>query len=781
MDTAASQPRLRFQARALGAIVTDESGYCTMTDNDPLEGAPGGTPPPTVQGAPAARFVDAPAGDAVAKPAPPPKSTAVAAEPAAPAAPRRKPWILRTAAKAPFTTAYVVITMVLSVVLGTLWKPVEDASFFDIVGYGLPAFEDGRWYTLVTGNFFALYPVYYIFVAGAFAVVTGFAEVRLGTTRTVLITVGFQFAAVLLTALLFWVFRTSGWDWVSQRATETDVGFSAGMMAAISVASATVKPPWRLRLRLLIWVYVLYSVMFIGQMADAEHAFAVLLSMPFSTRLAGPRALRTRALPTRFEIRQLAFALVAVSTVSQLLSTFLPDRLTPFGPTNDETDAWWVLIILLTVTLLVANGIRRGYRWAWWLEILAQGVTVLLGVVIGVLVLVSFLATDLTLVIDDPGQFVANMVFSLLLFVLLIVFRDSFRVPRRSKRRLATASNQPEKAKELLRRWGGDTISWMTTWPENRQLVTADGEGYVAYRRHAGVAVALGDPVGPPGSTEATLTAFFAACDKAGIIPYMFSCTARTVAVTDALGWHSVQVAEDNLIDLPTLEYKGKKWQDIRTALNKAPREGIEFRMVTLADEPWSTVNKVENISAEWLGEKKLPEMGFTLGGLTEALDPEVRVGLAVDAAGAIHGVTSWMPVYGQGGVVRGWTLDLMRRGPEGSYRAAMEFLIASSCLYFKAQGAEFVSLSGAPLARSEGDAGGGTAIEKLMDSLGASLEPVYGFRSLHQFKAKFQPRLSPIYMAYRDDADLPRIGIAITRAYLPTAGIGDMMAVVKH
>ena len=177
--------------------------------------------------------------------------------------------------------------------------------------------------------------------------------------------------------------------------------------------------------------------------------------------------------------------------------------------------------------------------------------------------------------------------------------------------------------------------------------------------------------------------------------------------MTDALGWQSVQVAEDNLIDLPELAFKGKKWQDIRTALNKAPKEGVTFRMVTLADEPWSMVRQVEHLSQEWLGDKELPEMGFTLGGVTEALDREVKVGLAVGADGTLHGVTSWMPVYGGDGEIVGWTLDLMRRA-DGGFRATMEFLIASSCLYFKEQGALYVSLSGAPLARSDADPDGG-------------------------------------------------------------------------
>jgi lysylphosphatidylglycerol synthetase-like protein (DUF2156 family) len=246
------------------------------------------------------------------------------------------------------------------------------------------------------------------------------------------------------------------------------------------------------------------------------------------------------------------------------------------------------------------------------------------------------------------------------------------------------------------------------------------------------------------------------------------------------LGWQSAQVAEDNLVDLPGLEFKGKSWQDIRTALNRAGKEGITFRLVTLADEPWSMVRQVEDLSQQWLGDKGLPEMGFTLGGVPEALDRAVKVALAVDAQNSLHGVLSWMPVYRGDGQVRGWTLDLMRR-KDGGFRSVIEFLIASSCLHFQAEGTEFLSLSGAPLARSAGEPPADTAIEKFLETLGVTLEPVYGFRSLHSFKAKFKPCREPMYMMFRDEADLPRIGIAITRAYLPTAGVRDLISVVKH
>ena len=65
----------------------------------------------------------------------------------------------------------------------------------------------------------------------------------------------------------------------------------------------------------------------------------------------------------------------------------------------------------------------------------------------------------------------------------------------------------------------------------------------------------------------------------------------------------------------------------------------------------------------------------------------------------------------------------------------------------------------------------------KVLDSLGALLEPVYGFRSLHAFKAKFRPRYESLHLLYRDEADLPRIGLAIARAYLPDTSLREMVA----
>ena len=45
----------------------------------------------------------------------------------------------------------------------------------------------------------------------------------------------------------------------------------------------------------------------------------------------------------------------------------------------------------------------------------------------------------------------------------------------------------------------------------------------------------------------------------------------------------------------------------------------------------------------------------------------------------------------------------------------------------------------------------------------------------------KFHPRYEPMYLAYRDEGDLPRIGIALTRAYLPNTRLPALVRLATH
>src|SRR5262249_41982002 len=257
-----------------------------------------------------------------------------------------------------------------------------------------------------------------------------------------------------------------------------------------------------------------------------------------------------------------------------------------------------------------------------------------------------------------------------------------------------------------------------------------------------------------PAAHDSAITGFAAFCEHRGLQPCLYSITAQARAVIQRLGWRSVQIAEDTVLPLEGLRFTGKKWQDVRTALNKATKNGITAQWPPWPQAPPDLAAQIRRISAAWMAGKGLPEMGFTLGGLDELNDPHIRCLIAVGPDRKVHGITSWMPVYADGRPV-GWTLDFMRRNTDpAAFRGVMEYLIATPAPAPPAEAAPSPSVSGARvprLARGERP----SVLQRLLDTIATTMEPVYGFRSLLPFKAKFQPDYQPLYLAYPDPAAL--------------------------
>ena len=315
----------------------------------------------------------------------------------------------------------------------------------------------------------------------------------------------------------------------------------------------------------------------------------------------------------------------------------------------------------------------------------------------------------------------------------------------------------------LLRQHGAGTLGWMHTWEGNQVWVSPFDEAGGAYRGAGGVALTVADLAYAKGKASQAIAEFSSFASSAGLTPALYSVHEELATAARDAGWTIVKVAEESLLDLPDLVFRGKAYQDVRTAMNHAAREGVEAVWTTWEECPLGWRDQITVISQGWSSEKALPEMGFTLGGVRELAVPETRILVAIDSDSTIHAVTSWLPIYRDGRVV-GLTLDVMRRRSQG-WRPAIEFLIARAALAAQEEGMEFLSLSGAPLTRSGDDA---FAFGQLTDALAAILEPLYGFASLHAFKRKFKPRTQPLYLAVPEPASLVTVGLAIAHAYVP-------------
>ena len=339
-----------------------------------------------------------------------------------------------------------------------------------------------------------------------------------------------------------------------------------------------------------------------------------------------------------------------------------------------------------------------------------------------------------------------------------------------------------ERLRALLIAGGGGSLAFMATWDGNSNWFSRSGTTAIAYRVVNGVAITRGEPIGPAADGPAAVAEFATFCDDHGWIPVFYSLHDRWRATFDAMGWATMGVGEETVLRPRSWDTTGKKWQDIRSSINRADRAGVRAEWTSYRALPVLLSLQIAEISEQWVQEKELPELGFTLGGLDELRDPAVRLMLAVDADGRVQAVTSWLPSY-RDGVVIGWTLDFMRRRPE-SMNGVMEFLIAQTARMMSEQPEiEFLSLSAAPLATSPDSGAPGDQTDlpsRMLDFLGRVLEPVYGFRSLFAFKRKFQPELQPLIMAYPDVVALPAIGVALARAYLPSLSVRDALAFAR-
>ncbi|MCZ4447602.1 bifunctional lysylphosphatidylglycerol flippase/synthetase MprF [Bifidobacterium breve] len=361
-------------------------------------------------------------------------------------------------------------------------------------------------------------------------------------------------------------------------------------------------------------------------------------------------------------------------------------------------------------------------------------------------------------------------------------------------------SNERARARaERLVETGGESMSFMTTWEGNSYWLSPTGRSAVAYRVLNGIALTCTGPFGDPAEWMDDLNGFAQHCAERSLSPVFYGVHREQRDALLEAGWNSIEVGSEMVVDPRGWKTTGKKWQDVRTAINKAKRDGVTDVQSTFLEASLDVREQIEDISEEWAQLKALPEMKFTLGGVEELRDPRVRLLYAIDADGRVLGVTSWLPTWRDGRIV-GWTLDFMRHRTD-SPNGIMEFLIARMAERLRDEGeadpthaVEFMSLSAAPLAGMNPDrdnagedgapASEGTQVlQHALQIVADWMEPAYGFHSLFNFKRKFQPAEAPVYVCYPDPAALPQIGLAVVRAYVPSvtpAEVAGMLSTLR-
>ncbi|MDW6020214.1 bifunctional lysylphosphatidylglycerol flippase/synthetase MprF [Mesorhizobium sp. BAC0120] len=271
-------------------------------------------------------------------------------------------------------------------------------------------------------------------------------------------------------------------------------------------------------------------------------------------------------------------------------------------------------------------------------------------------------------------------------------------------------------------------------------LFSAGRDAFLMYGKRGRSWIALYDPIGNPDAHEELVWRFVELARRHGGRAVFYEVPAESLAMYADAGLSAFKLGEEARVRLETFDLKGSKRASIRTALNKADRDGIVFEVLS-AEQVGNVLDQLERVSSAWLAEHAVREKGFSLGAFERGYITAQPVAVLKQNGRILAFANILITALKEEA-----TVDLMRFHPDAP-KGSMEVLFARLLLHFKQEGYQWFTLGMAPLAGlSENPAA------PMWHRVGRAAfdhgEAFYNFRGLRAFKNKFDPVWSPRYMA---------------------------------
>jgi phosphatidylglycerol lysyltransferase len=319
--------------------------------------------------------------------------------------------------------------------------------------------------------------------------------------------------------------------------------------------------------------------------------------------------------------------------------------------------------------------------------------------------------------------------------------------------------------KTVAHRYGYQALVHFALSADKRHFWSHSGRSFIAYRVVAGIALALGDPIGPQDEHELVLRNFFAFCQQQDWRVVFYQASSQTLLLCQTCGLHSYKIGEEACIDVADFTLQGKRGAAVRHAIARAQRAGVTVHCWHGQQIPEELFADMKRLSSVWMQERKIQvQLGFSMGRFPMDWSSELLTVTALGAGGEVQAFLTWTPMY-KG---EGWALDVMRRGKETA-PGTMEFLIAEAVAWAKAHGYRQMSLGLAPLAglvRATPSSPSSSFVERSAAYLHQRGVLLGQYRSLYAFKAKFQPRWEERYLIVSERQSLPQVLLALARVH---------------
>lgn len=272
-------------------------------------------------------------------------------------------------------------------------------------------------------------------------------------------------------------------------------------------------------------------------------------------------------------------------------------------------------------------------------------------------------------------------------------------------------------------------------------IEAADRQAFLMYRCRGRSCVVMGDPVGPQESWPELAWRIREECDRTGRRLCVYQASTEFLPICIELGLHPIKYGEEAVVELRSgFSLEGGRRKSLRHAVRRAEAAGLAFEIAPRATVE-ALMPDLQGVSDAWLGNKRKPEKGFSLG----RFDPDYL--RRFDCALLRHEgrIVAFANIWDTPNREE-LSIDLMRYDPSAP-SGVMDLLFVRLMQLGAARGYSRFNLGLAPLS------GLSTRhLAPLWSRAGATLfehgERLYGFSGLRTFKEKFGPTWVPRYIA---------------------------------
>lgn len=322
-------------------------------------------------------------------------------------------------------------------------------------------------------------------------------------------------------------------------------------------------------------------------------------------------------------------------------------------------------------------------------------------------------------------------------------------------RRPATAGER-RRATRIVEQYGHSSLARFVLLPDKLYFFSPGGS-VIAYTARGGVALALGDPIGPPADITEAIVAFQQFCQRNDWSPTFYQTLPDYRDLYRAASFELLCIGHEGIVALESFTISGGANKNLRATTNRFTRAGYQA-IVHEPPLPTALLAELRLVSDEWLTMMHGNEQRFSLGWFDDDYISHSRVMALHRPDGAIVAFANVVPEYQRNEI----SIDLMRRRCAVE-SGTMEFLFVAFLQWAHDQGYATFNLGLSALS-GVGQQSDDPVIERALHYIYEHINRFYNFKGLHEFKEKFHPEWSPRYLVYPNVGHLPAILTTLAR-----------------